>query len=150
MTKTSGVIQSSMRSTPISRILEADVSKTGFRLPTDAEWEYACCAGSVTNHFFGESPELLPEYAWSSQDRSEHASFPVGLLKPNDFGLFDMYGNLNEWRADVMDQHQVAIGGGSFGSSASRMTSSDHGGAVPSTRYNSYGMRVARTRKPTE
>ncbi len=117
-----------------------------FRLPTNAEWEFACRAGSVTSRFFGESPELLPEYAWSSQDRPERI-LPVGLLKPNDFGLFDMYGNLNEWRADVVDKYQVAIGGGSFGSHASQMTSSDYGGAVPSTRYNSYGMRVVRTRK---
>ena len=124
-------------------VIEADVSKTGFRLPTDAEWEHACRAGSVTSYFFGESPELLPEYAWSSQDRPEYV-FPVGLLKPNDFGLFDMYGNLNEWRANVQHKNMVSVGGGSFGSSASRMTSSRIGGAVPSTRYNSYGMRVAR------
>jgi len=70
--------------------------RTGYRLPTEAEWEYACRAGSVTRRFYGESDELLEKYAWYSKN-SEDRTWPVGTLKPNDLGLFDMHGNLWVW-----------------------------------------------------
>lgn len=124
---------------------KADLTKTGFRLPTNAEWEYACRAGSVTNRFFGESDELLPDYAYS-HSTSDAEVMPVGCYKPNDLGLFDMYGNLSEWRATLQGDDQATVGGGAAGTSLTRMVSSNSGGAVPGTRYNSYGFRVARTR----
>src|SRR5260370_6730733 len=70
--------------------------RTGYRLPSEAEWEYACRAGAATRFYFGESEELLPRYAWY-QKNGQNRSWPVGSLKPNDLGLFDMHGNDWEW-----------------------------------------------------
>ena len=67
-----------------------------YRLPTEAEWEYAARAGATTTWYFGSAPSLLPEYAWFVKN-SESRSWPAGQLKPNDLGLFDMYGNAVEW-----------------------------------------------------
>jgi hypothetical protein len=68
----------------------------GYRLPTEAEWEYACRAGTRTSRYYGQSETLLRHYAWY-QHNSENHTWPVASLKPNDFGLFDMYGNVMEW-----------------------------------------------------
>jgi formylglycine-generating enzyme required for sulfatase activity len=68
----------------------------GYRLPTTAEWEYACRAGEVTSRFYGTSNELLGEYAWFASNSNAQPQ-PVGRLKPNDLGLFDVYGNVAEW-----------------------------------------------------
>ncbi|MDB5386946.1 MAG: stkP 5 [Planctomycetaceae bacterium] len=73
---------------------------TGYRLPTKAEWEFACKAHSNTKYSFGESAELLSKYAWFDAN-SQGRSHPTGLLKPNDFGLFDMHGNFFEWCQDI-------------------------------------------------
>jgi len=74
--------------------------RTGYRLPTEAEWEYACRAGAYTARFFGSSEDLLPEYAWYTGTTFNERPWPVGELKPNDFGLFDIYGNVWEWGQD--------------------------------------------------
>jgi formylglycine-generating enzyme required for sulfatase activity/tRNA A-37 threonylcarbamoyl transferase component Bud32 len=75
------------------------LQRRGYRLPTEAEWEYCCRAGAGTPHCYGRSEELLPKYAWSVRNSREH-SWPVGTLKPNDFGLFDMHGNAWCWCLD--------------------------------------------------
>ncbi len=75
---------------------------TGYRLPTVEEWEFACRSGSVTQWSFGDAPELLDRYGWSIAN-SGVRSRPVGLLRPNDLGLFDMYGNVWEWCHDEVD-----------------------------------------------
>ena len=64
---------------------------SGYRLPTEAEWEYACRAGTVTSRYYGLTDTLLAKYAWYEAN-GQNRTWPVGSLKPNDFGLFDMHG----------------------------------------------------------
>ena len=74
--------------------------RTGYRLPTEAEWEYACRALATTARPYGETTALLGKYAWYMENSQQRWMLPVGSLKPNDFGLFDMLGNAMEWCQD--------------------------------------------------
>lgn len=89
------------------------LNRTGYRLPTEFEWEYACRAGTTTSRYYGQTETLLGDYAWS-QLTSEGRTRPVGRLWPNDFGLFDMYGNVSEWCQSVWGSYAVRIKRGSF------------------------------------
>jgi len=151
--------------------------KKGYRLPTEAEWEYAARAGTATSHFFGDDDELLPEFAWYSKNPPQKATdradpndpthtWPVGELKPNPFGLFDVYGNVWEWcdsrRAPYPAKKSIDEAGSTFivtdsiafvrrgGSYAygSETTRSAHRGAInyfPNQRRDGVGFRIAKT-----
>lgn len=142
------------RMRPVSDFLK----RTGYRLPTDREWAYACRAGAVTLRYYGDSEELLPQYAWYSQSTKFNRR-PGGLLKPNDLGLFDMLGNALEFTTDLYegpamagsryglegDWHQIR--GGAFWHAPFLIRSTMRIALPPSAQGFSNGFRLARTHR---
>ncbi len=129
----------------------------GYRLPTEAEWEYACRAGTSTAYSFGA--KITPKDANYSDSRIGKP-IGVGSYKPNTFGLYDMHGNVWEWCEDreadypkeaVMDPKGPAKGefrvlrGGSFDFNDSKARSSNRRYITPTYRSYSFGFRLART-----
>ena len=140
---------------------------TGYRLPTEAEWEFACRAGAQTSRYYGDTESLLPRYAWYLVN-GDQRTWPVASLKPNDFGLFDMQGNVYEWcydayvssyptpkeeeavkdappAASVEDTGRRVLRGGSFANQTSNVRSALRALNVPTYRTDSYGFRPSRT-----
>ena len=137
-----------------------------YRLPTEAEWEYACRAGSETKYGFGDSETELGEYAWCRENcvRTQ----PVGMKKANAWGLFDMHGNVLEWCGDwfviysageAEDPRGVPPGesyegrrfrggsfrGGSWGGTAADCRSAARRDCSASSRLSGVGFRLVRT-----
>lgn len=139
--------------------------KDGFkyRLPSEAEWEFAARSGSVTTFFFGNSAASLEEYSWYEANSSAQ-THPVRKKKANGFGLYDVYGNVWEW---VLDWHgpypdkperdpmgplsgtSRVIRGGSFGNDAYGTRSANRGLSNPQNRSPGVGFRLARTAADT-
>ncbi len=127
-----------------------DVSADGYRLPTEAEWEYACRYGSTTPHY---GP--LPDIAWTAADGVRHPQ-PVGLRLPNLNGLFDTLGNVWEWCWDLLDparygEYRVFRGGGFADDAWSVRASVRRGGRPPHlsgrSRLPSRARRVRESRR---
>ncbi len=144
------------------------VAAGGYRLATEAEWEYACRAGTVTSRYFGNSPELLPHYEWYQENAGAKAGYrtrPCGTRLPNDLGLFDLLGNVMEWCHDrhsisapeaeriipdeipaekVMGENR-AIRGFSFAGTSLGLRSAKHAWLEAAGFEPGIGMRVSRT-----
>jgi hypothetical protein len=130
-----------------------------YRLPTEAEWEYACRAGTTTEYSFGDDEKLLAEHGWFDENSGGQMQ-PVGAKKPNRWGLCDMHGNVWEWCADWFDIHYYAksppddptgpLGGsyrvrrgGCWRFSARYCRSAYRDGSTPANRDYNLGFRVA-------
>lgn len=120
-----------------------DPQANGFRLPTEAEWEYACKAGT-TGIRYGE----LDSIAWY-KGNSEKATHDVGLKEPNDWGLYDMLGNVWEWCSDIYDEtvygsYRIIRGGGWSDEERGCMATNRRRSHPASFKIDDLGFRVAR------
>jgi formylglycine-generating enzyme required for sulfatase activity len=142
------------------------LSRTGYRLPTEAEWEYACRASARTSRHYGLADALLDDYGWYFGN-SQGRAWPVGSKMPNTYGLFDMYGNAWEWCQDpaapyppgrdgqpIEDKESVpamigsedrVLRGGAFSSPAAEVRSARRFRFLPTSPFPSAGLRVAMT-----
>ena len=128
-----------------------------YRLPTEAEWEYACRAGTTTKFTFGDDQSSLGDHAWFDMNSSNKTN-PVGEKKPNAWGLYDMHGNVWEWCSDWYGEYPKgvvsdpsgpqkgslrALRGGSWNDRAGLCRSANRGGDSPDARSCPLGFRIA-------
>ena len=131
----------------------------GYRLPTEAEWEYAARADTTTRWFCGDEATTLGDYAWFNEDLSTGRPHPVGQKEPNLWGLYDMAGNVYEWCWDWYGPYTVEAvhdpmgsetgtarvrRGGAFWDAARLLRSARRRWAEPGDRYGAIGFRVVR------
>jgi formylglycine-generating enzyme required for sulfatase activity len=148
----------------ITEMRENYLSLQGYRLPTEAEMEYAIRAGAITSRFFGETDDLLPKYGWYLNN-SQHKTWPVGSLKPNDFGLFDAHGNVWNWCQEryltyppgrvvedkedfnlrINPKDRRTLRGGGYSNRGSELRSARSESLTPDATFYYIGFRVART-----
>ena len=122
----------------------ADVSRKPTRLPTEAEWEYACRGGTSTRYFFGETPDEADAYVWDRRN-SEGRVRPVKQKKPNPFGLFGMLGTIWEWTEVAGDTNGARVlRGGSFRSDRDELACGLRRAAPAHTEDDDVGFRVVR------
>jgi formylglycine-generating enzyme required for sulfatase activity len=142
--------------------LNAKEGVTAYRLPTEAEWEYACRAGTTTYYYWGDSFDPVGEYAWHGGN-SNGKTHPAGLKKPNAWGLYDMNGNVVEWCQDWFDTgyyskspvvdppgpeesgYKVMRGGGWYFDTLVDFTSTFRYFQPPAFAYFTAGFRVVRS-----
>jgi formylglycine-generating enzyme required for sulfatase activity len=134
----------------------SEKTRQAVRLPTEAEWEYACRAGGNTGFSFGDADDRLGDYAWYRANSGD-TTHPVAQKKPNAWGLYDMHGNVWEWCADwygdypkgaVTDPQGPAAGtarvlrGGGWSSDPTYCRSALRRGSSPGRRSGDFGFRV--------
>ena len=112
-----------------------------YRLPTEAEWEYACRAGTTKAYSFGDNTQDLGKYAWFD-DNSNRTTHGVGEKLPNGWGLYDMHGNVCEWCSDVEGSRRV-FRGGSYNAGAANSRTAGRNRIAPSLRGYFLGFRLA-------
>ena len=154
---------------PVTKLKVNYLSLGGYRLPTEAEMEYATRAGALTSRHYGESDMLLAKYAWYLKNAQEK-TWPVGSLKPNDFGLSDVHGNVYTWiqegykgdyagkKGEVVEDREDEIAdvgiqmrgfrGGSFNNLSSWLRSASRNSSVPTDSSFDLGFRPSRTFTP--
>lgn len=141
------------------------LKRTGYRLPTEAEWDYSCRARTDSRYSFGRDVKLLDLYGWSDGN-SYGVSHTVGELRPNNLGLSDMHGNAWEWCQDayhpnpktaevklvpdpdggvVDDKTERVLPGGSLNNPPTNLRSTVRNGWLLAKVDNAVGFRVART-----
>jgi formylglycine-generating enzyme required for sulfatase activity len=122
---------------------------TGYRLPTEKEWELACNCGATTRYWFGNDALLLGRYAVYSVNSGSNTAV-VGSKPCNDWGLFDMHGNVYEWSETRFSKDTRVYKGGSWFSTSVQCMTTTRQGNGPIFRGSYLGFRVVRMQHPRE